>query len=121
MSTRKKTPSPQKADADLSESAFAYATKEIEVKEVDFSVEINRLMGLGRSISRDVRDDMSRLRFHRTCCLQHTAPIWTAKDGEMEGGRKMEGRGDGVVVCGTKPPGFTYLDNPRRRVTRPDP
>jgi len=49
MSTRKKTPSPQKADADLSEGAFAYTTKEIEVKEVDFSIEINGLMGLGKA------------------------------------------------------------------------
>ena len=35
----------QRAHADLSKSALAYATKKIEVEEVDFSVEINGLMG----------------------------------------------------------------------------
>ena len=34
----------QRAHADLSKSALAYATKKIEVEEVDFSVEINGLM-----------------------------------------------------------------------------
>ena len=117
MSTRKKTPSPQKAGADLSESAFAYTTKEVEVKEVDFSIEINGLMGLERH--QQGRCEPAEIPPHLL-----SAAHSTHLDGEGWGdGRGEDGRGEeGVdVVCGTKPPGFTYLDNLRRRVTRPDP
>jgi hypothetical protein len=37
--------------AHLSKSAFAYATKEIEVEEVNFSIEINGLMSSKKDIS----------------------------------------------------------------------
>jgi len=65
------------------------------VEEVDFSVEINWLMCLRRGISeRDARAHVERPRLHRTCCLQHTAPIWTAKDERAGGGGGgREGRG----------------------------
>ena len=43
MSTKGPRPT-TKTHIDLSESALSYATKEIEVEEVDFSVEINGLM-----------------------------------------------------------------------------
>ena len=98
--------------ADLSKGAFSYATKEIEVEEADFSVEINWLMGLRNSISElDAQDCVERPRLRRTCCLQHTAPIWTTND-EREGGRRGRGNGgrkrDVVVVCGLRPPGSTW-------------
>ena len=47
----------QERNADLSESALPYATKEIEVEEVDFSVEINGLMGV-KSISEVLEPSM---------------------------------------------------------------
>ena len=102
----------QRAHADLSESALAYATKKIEVEEVDFSVEINGLMG-GKDISERVFGAVGGYRkLGRTCGLQHTAPIggrkWGAA-GWQGGGRR---RGGGEWVCcrclGRKPPGLLF-------------
>jgi len=51
VSAKQETPFNAGSHADLSESALPYTTKEIEVEEGDFGVEINGLVNGGRWIS----------------------------------------------------------------------
>lgn len=54
MSAKQETPSNAGSNADLSESALPYTTKEIEVEEVDFCVEINGLVNGGDGSAKGV-------------------------------------------------------------------
>jgi hypothetical protein len=104
----------QKTHADLSESALAYATKEIEVEEVDFSVEINGLMSLKKGISgRVIRDHVepTEIAVPVVCSIRH--PL------DDEGRKGGEGKGEGgwVVVCGTETTRVYLPGQPKARDT----
>ena len=77
------------------------------MEEVNLSIEINRLLSLrGASVGGCSGSGGATERFYCTCGLQHTAPIWKGKD--EEGKRGGRGKGNEVVGCGLKPPGFTW-------------